>query len=231
MVVGLVLSVVSGALIAHPPFSILGAVLLTAATILFAVSATWTMRGSWDPASWPEGRTLSEEKRMRRIRRIAVAECVVAPLMIGSGVWQVLTGGGGWSTVVWGSLLLFQAVQQIRRYDAAATSGRTAPDEVDARWAAPPPGASDADTGLYDGLPKGSPRTWYRLAVAGVVLVVACPLLAGLGADEGLFQTTMIDLSVLGILLALFGVGIAVTKERASAAASADRDPGDGPQT
>lgn len=113
MVVGLVIAVLAGIMIAHPPTSIVGALVLVAGTILFAIAATWTVRPSWEPSSWPDA-SVSDEKARKRFRRIALAQCVIAPLMIGVGVWQTTAGGFGWHNVFLGAVFLVGAVSTLR---------------------------------------------------------------------------------------------------------------------
>ena len=90
MVAGLAMAGTGGWLIAHPPLSLLGVVVLVAASILCAVAATWTVRRSWSATDWPD-LTVSEEKALRRARRVLVMQCVLAPLMIGGSVWIIST--------------------------------------------------------------------------------------------------------------------------------------------
>jgi hypothetical protein len=106
MIVALVVTIGFAALIANPSFSIVGAIGLVGGTILFAIAATWTVRKSWDPSNWPDV-SVSEEVAMRRFRRLAIVECIFAPLLIGEGVWSVVSGEiDGWVNVALGSVIL-----------------------------------------------------------------------------------------------------------------------------
>jgi hypothetical protein len=91
MVIALVITVVFGAMIANPPFSIVGAVGVVGGTVLFALAATWTTRTSWGQTDWRDI-PVSDEVAMRKFRRVALIQCLIAPLMIGGGVWRVATG-------------------------------------------------------------------------------------------------------------------------------------------
>jgi len=96
MIVALVIAVASGALIAHPPFSILGALRLVGATILFALAGTWIVRNSWDPTEW-SNISVSAEKALQRLRRNANLQLALGPLGIGLSVWAfMLDEPTGW---------------------------------------------------------------------------------------------------------------------------------------
>jgi hypothetical protein len=119
MIVALAITVAFGALIANPSFSLVGAAGLVGGTILFALSATWTVRKSWEPADRPD-LSVSEEVAQRRIRRITTIECTFAPLLIGGGVWRMATGDiGGIFNVLIGSLILSMAVTTFRSAEKA----------------------------------------------------------------------------------------------------------------
>jgi hypothetical protein len=95
MIVALAITVAFGALIANPSFSLVGAAGLVGGTILFALSATWTVR-------------------------ITTIECTFAPLLIGGGVWRMATGDiGGIFNVLIGSLILSMAVTTFRSAEKA----------------------------------------------------------------------------------------------------------------
>jgi hypothetical protein len=103
MAAALIITGLSGALIGHPPFSILGALGLVGGTILLAVAGTWIVRNSWDPTDWANI-SVPVEKAMRRYRRLALFESVFGPLCIGFGVWELATGSGtGWLFILLGA--------------------------------------------------------------------------------------------------------------------------------
>ena len=89
MVVALIIAVVGGAAIAHPPFGILGALGLVGGMILFAVAGTWIVRNSWDPSDWSHI-SVSAEKALQRLRRNANLQLVLGPLGIGLSVWAFM---------------------------------------------------------------------------------------------------------------------------------------------
>ena len=113
MVAGLVIAVLAGLMIAHPPVSIVGAFVLVAGTVLFAIAATWTVRPSWGESSWPDA-SISAEKAQTRLRRVSTAQCVVAPLLIGAGVWQLGAGQFGGINIFLGAVSLIGAVSTLR---------------------------------------------------------------------------------------------------------------------
>lgn len=113
MTAGLVTAIIAGAMIADPQRSLAGAIILVGGTILFSVAATWTVRKSWDRAEWPTV-SVAEEVSFRRLRRLAIFECAVAPLAIGAGVWQVLVGQFGWFHVLSGVLFLAWSIHTLR---------------------------------------------------------------------------------------------------------------------
>jgi len=210
MVAGIAGSVISGGLIAHPPFSIPGALLLVAATIAFAVGASWTMRKSWDAASWPDAGMPTVASR-KRLRRILILQCILAPLLIGGGVWQAFTGGIGWVNIIWGTFLLVQAVTQLRRYNGEADgSTHDLADGLNTPAASPQTGLISYP-GVDEQLPKGSPQIWYLLAGVGGLCALGGPILAG----SGVLEQVTAPLGILGLFLVFTGLGIAITKERA----------------
>lgn len=93
LLVALVITVAAGFLIASPPTSILGALVLVGATILCAVSALWTRRTSWNDNTWPPpGKVLSASKLRRKQYRIAMTSSILSPLMLAVIVVAVALG-------------------------------------------------------------------------------------------------------------------------------------------
>lgn len=114
MSAALIITVVSGALIALPPFSILGALGVVAGLILFAVSGTWVVRNSWDPADWPS-LSISAQEAMRKSRRAAIAQLAFGPLSLGLGVWMAIRGHlQGWSQILMGIVFLGIGITSLR---------------------------------------------------------------------------------------------------------------------
>jgi hypothetical protein len=114
MVIALVITVVFGAMIANPPFSIVGALGVVGGTVLFALAATWTTRTSWGQTDWRDI-PVSDEVAMRKFRRVALIQCIIAPLMIGGGVWRVATGdAAGFINVFVGGIVLYVFASTLR---------------------------------------------------------------------------------------------------------------------
>jgi hypothetical protein len=78
MIVALAITVLFGAMIANPPLSIVGAVGVVGGTVLFALAATWTTRTSWGQTDWRDV-PVSDEVAMRKFRRVALIQCIIAP--------------------------------------------------------------------------------------------------------------------------------------------------------
>ena len=76
IVVALVLAVLGGYLIAHPPWSIPGAAVLVIASIAVSVSIVWTRRKSW-AEPWPPDVTPSIAKRLRGAKRRMILSAVL----------------------------------------------------------------------------------------------------------------------------------------------------------
>jgi hypothetical protein len=106
--------VLSGALIAVPQFSILGALGLVGGMILFAVAGTWIVRNSWDAAHWPS-LSMSAQEATRKYRRFAMWELGFGPLGVGLGVWAVMIGQfQGWFTVLIGLFAIATGITMLR---------------------------------------------------------------------------------------------------------------------
>jgi membrane protein implicated in regulation of membrane protease activity len=86
-----VLAIGGGYLLATPPWSIPGAVVLVAATIVFAVGAVWMNRRSWSEP-WPPDLTPSLKKQLQRARRLQVFNSVLLVAMIAAIVYGIVTG-------------------------------------------------------------------------------------------------------------------------------------------
>jgi hypothetical protein len=87
---GVVVAVAGGALIATPPWSILGALVLVAATILLSVGAGWTLRRSWREF-WPPDRTPSRRKLIRRLQVMNVVGSILLVVVIALAVVSIAT--------------------------------------------------------------------------------------------------------------------------------------------
>ncbi|WP_150307193.1 hypothetical protein [Planctomonas psychrotolerans] len=117
MVGGMAVAIAGGWLIAHPPLSVLGVISLVAASILFAIAATWTVRKSWAATDLPD-LTIPAEKALRRMRRISIAQCVLAPALMGGAAWLLvddIRSFRGWLSLAWGIYLLTSSIWLLRR--------------------------------------------------------------------------------------------------------------------
>ncbi|WP_440708211.1 hypothetical protein [Herbiconiux sp. YIM B11900] len=83
------LAVLGGWLLAGPPWSIPGAVVLVAATILLSVGTVWLYRRSWSEP-WPPDVTPSMQKRMRRIRVLQVVNSVLFVGMVAAAISAIV---------------------------------------------------------------------------------------------------------------------------------------------
>jgi len=125
VLIGLVAAVVSGFLIAHPPLSIPGAVLLVAATILLCVGAIWRLKKSWsDP--WPPYTAPHKRKQLRRLRILFIATCVFLPVLLALSVFSVVDGR--WWDVVFGLFLASMQLMNLRLFARAIKVVQRQPD-------------------------------------------------------------------------------------------------------
>jgi uncharacterized membrane protein YbhN (UPF0104 family) len=94
----LLLAVLGGFLLATPPWSIPGAIVLVVATILFSVGTISLYRRSWsDP--WPPDTTPSLQKQLRITRVMQIVFSVLFVAMIASAIYAIVTQN-------WGQLLI-----------------------------------------------------------------------------------------------------------------------------
>lgn len=94
---GVVVAIIAGVMIAYPPLSIAGAVVLVLATILMSVGCVWLVRRSWDEP-WPEVR-LNHAKLLRRRRFLLIVSGALVPIALAWGISSALLG-------TWGMLAL-----------------------------------------------------------------------------------------------------------------------------
>ena len=119
MVAALALAVVAGFLIGHPPWSIPGAVLLVAASILFCVGALWSLRRTWEDQTWPPNVAMDRAKALRTMYRFSLMMCFFGPLMIAGGVVAIILGDNlvsGIFIVVLGVFNLATSLWRLRLY-------------------------------------------------------------------------------------------------------------------
>ncbi|MDJ0376257.1 hypothetical protein [Cryobacterium sp. PH31-L1] len=98
MAAAAVIAGAAGLLIANSAASILGALVLVGATILFSVAAVWTLRRTWADKVWPPGVSVSASRIRRRQRIGAIVQCVLSPLMIALSV-VLIVAGSTWAVV------------------------------------------------------------------------------------------------------------------------------------
>ncbi|MBF4572909.1 hypothetical protein ITJ64_10310 [Herbiconiux sp. VKM Ac-1786] len=84
-----VVAVVGGLLLAVPPWSIVGAVVLVGASILLSVGWVWLVRRSWDEP-WPPDVTPSLRQRLRRARVMQVVGSVLTVGMVGIAIFALV---------------------------------------------------------------------------------------------------------------------------------------------
>ena len=89
IVLGVLVAIVAGEMIAYPPLSILGAILLVVATILMSIGCVWLVRRSWDEP-WPE--QPDQAKLMRRRRRRLIVNFVRLSIGLAYGIFFAVNG-------------------------------------------------------------------------------------------------------------------------------------------
>jgi hypothetical protein len=97
------LAVAGGYLLATPPWSIPGALVLVAATILLSVGTVWVNRRSWSEP-WPPDVTPSLKKQLRRLRVLQIVNSVLFMGMIAVAVYAIVDSD--WWKLLWAALLL-----------------------------------------------------------------------------------------------------------------------------
>ncbi|MFD1713836.1 hypothetical protein ACFSBZ_05075 [Amnibacterium flavum] len=132
-------AIASGWLIATPPFSVPGAILLTVATIAFAYGVFLSLRRSWQDPPWPTPRAPNLRRTMIFQLVMAIPLLVLGPISIGLTVSTALESGwtGGLAVRVAGTVLFtlsgvssaFRVRRLIRLADEANTRRETTADE------------------------------------------------------------------------------------------------------
>jgi amino acid transporter len=100
IVLGVLVAIVAGAMIAYPPLSILGAIMLVSATILMSIGCVWLVRRSWDEP-WPE--QPDQAKLVRRRRRLLITNCVQLAGALAYGIFSAVNGS--WWAMVFALVL------------------------------------------------------------------------------------------------------------------------------
>ncbi|ROR83433.1 hypothetical protein SAMN06295974_1501 [Plantibacter flavus] len=128
IVAAVAVAVFGGVLIASPPWSILGALVLVAASIVFATGVVATYRRSW-AETWPPDATPT---RRQQLRRLAVGRVLGSVLVVGTiGLAAFAILRQDWTGLVFavilcasgvGNLVLNRRVlQQLREGERAET--------------------------------------------------------------------------------------------------------------
>lgn len=86
----LVVAVSGGLLLANPPWSILGAFVLVAATILLSVGTVWLHRRSWHEP-WPPDATRSVQQQLRRLRVLSIVGSILWVGLIAAAILAVVS--------------------------------------------------------------------------------------------------------------------------------------------
>jgi hypothetical protein len=93
-----VIAVAAGFLIAISVTSILSALVLVGATILFSLAGVWSLRRTWADKVWPPGVSVSASRLRRRQRIGTIVQCVLSSLMIALSV-VLIVAGSTWAVV------------------------------------------------------------------------------------------------------------------------------------
>jgi drug/metabolite transporter (DMT)-like permease len=109
MIGAAVVIVLCAALIATPPFSILGALGIVGGGVLFAIAASWTVRKSWAKSSLPEVRVHPLERT--NLLAFLILSGVYASISIFRGTRDLVLGDpDGWVFLSIGLMLSTFAV-------------------------------------------------------------------------------------------------------------------------
>ncbi|RFA12849.1 hypothetical protein B7R22_14455 [Subtercola boreus] len=113
VVIGMVLAVCGGGMIATPPVSILGAIVLVPATLLVAIGCVWLVRRDWDEP-WPPNVRPDLAKRLRIRRVLLVASGVLLPVALAYGIFSATRGE--WGSLVISLILTLNAATNLAVY-------------------------------------------------------------------------------------------------------------------
>ena len=109
IVAAIIITLLSGVLLAKPSFSILGALGLVGGTTLLVAAASWTVRSSWDSGGWPVYVEPSVRKSRRFLWGLAIVQMVFVALNVGAGTSQLAVGDSdGWVTIGFSTLFIVQ---------------------------------------------------------------------------------------------------------------------------
>lgn len=130
----LAIATIGGILLASPPWSIPGALVLVAASILLAVGVIWTYRRSWSEP-WPPDVTPSRRQQLRRLQVSQVIGSVLIVSTIALAIYAI--ADQDWSRIIYAGLLFalgcsnFVVNRRVLRQLRSTTSGGDA-DQMDA---------------------------------------------------------------------------------------------------
>ncbi len=110
IVVALALAVLGGYLLARPPWSIPGALVLVAASVALSVSIVWTRRRSW-AEFWPPDVTPSLRKQVRLAKVSLVVSCVLLVACVGLMVVSITSEA--WNQVVAAVLVMLSSASNL----------------------------------------------------------------------------------------------------------------------
>jgi Kef-type K+ transport system membrane component KefB len=110
IVVALALAVLGGYLLARPPWSIPGALVLVAASVTLSISIVWTRRRSWAEL-WPPDVTPSLRKQVRLAKVSLVVSCVLLVACVGLMVVSITSEA--WNQVVAAVLVMLSSASNL----------------------------------------------------------------------------------------------------------------------
>ncbi|MBG6215229.1 small-conductance mechanosensitive channel [Cryobacterium sp. CAN_C3] len=111
-------------MIAYPPLSIPGALVLVPATLLISVGSVWLLRRDWSEPWPPDVRPdLAKQLRLRRI--FLIANSVLLPVALAYGVYSAFVGA--WWMLAYALFLSFNAVYSLVVYRKLADTTTTIP--------------------------------------------------------------------------------------------------------
>lgn len=112
-IVGVILAVCGGWMIAWPPVSIVGALLLVPATILVAIGCVWLVRRDWDEP-WPPDVQPDLAKRLRIRRVLLITSGILLPVALAYGIFSAIRGE--WWSLVLALVLAMNAATNLAVY-------------------------------------------------------------------------------------------------------------------
>ena len=130
MIVGVAIVVSGGILIANDRLGIVGAIVLTAGAIVFAIAATWSFRASWGHAAEVRYPDVTQEKLVKQAKWAVPVASAYAAGTVGLGAWQIADGEFPW----WfGMGVLYVGLAFSFRTSVATLIARTAEEQAAAQ--------------------------------------------------------------------------------------------------